>query len=417
MFNKFELMLGIRYLTFKQKSGFISFISFVSILGISLGVAALITVLSVMNGFQSEIRNKIISISAHMQITGINNVISNWQNIGSMILKTNSEILSYAPYIDGQALISFDSNVNGVLVRGIEPNYETKVEDIEKNMQVGNLKDLIAGKFDVIIGRELANQLGVDIGQKITLITPNGQITPAGTIPRLKQFTVVGIFNLHMSEYDSSLALINLNDAQLLFKFKNNVSGLRLKVSNVMETQKLKSMLSNNIIFKDLIINDWISQHQNYFSAVSLEKKMMLIILSLIIAVASFNLLSTLVMSVREKKSNIAILRTMGASKLSIVKIFVIQGGISGFIGTVIGTIMGLLLAYNIGYIVHIIEQLTGLIIINKDVYMIDYLPSKIIAKDVISIFIISNILSTLATIYPSISASKTNPVEALRYE
>ncbi len=417
MLNKFELMVGLRYLTSKQKTGFVSFISFVSILGISLGVAALITVLSVMNGFQSEIRSKIISITSHMQITGINNSVNNWEDTGKLAKTIDNNILSYAPYIDGQALVSFDNNVSGVLVRGIDPKYETQVEDIERNMQNGSLNTLTAGSFNIIIGKGLANQLGVSLGQKITLITPNGQVTPAGMIPRLKQFTITGIFDLHMGEYDDSLVLIDLKDAQVLFKFKESVSGVRLKVSNVMKTQDIKKNLENNLNSKDLIITDWIDQHQNYFSAVALEKKMMVVILSLIIAVASFNLLSMLVMSVREKKTNIAILRTIGASKLSIIKIFILQGAISGFIGTTIGTLLGLLLSYYIGHIVHIIEQLTGYVIINSNVYLINYLPSKIIPSDVLYIFIISNILSIIATIYPSINASKTNPVEALRYE
>ncbi|MDQ5920064.1 MAG: lipoprotein-releasing system permease protein [Pseudomonadota bacterium] len=416
MFNLFELTIGLRYLRAKQKSGFVSFISLVSIIGIALGVAALITVLSVMNGFQREIRGKIIGVSSHMQLFDAGGMLKDWQYIANKAQKANKQILSYAPYVDGQALVSFDNNVSGVLVRGISPEYENRVGNINQSMTNGDDNTLQAGKFNVVIGQGLARQLGVGLGQKITLITPDGQITPAGMLPRLKQFTVSGIFNVHMYEYDSSLVLINLEDAQTLFKMGSSVSGVRLKVDDVMETQHIKYALEDYLP-ENVIITDWIEQHQNYFAAVDMEKKMMFVILTLIVAVAAFNLVSTLVMTVNDKKSDIAILRTMGASKRNIMHIFMIQGGISGIIGTVSGTILGLILASNVGYIVHFFEQLTGAKLVNADVYLIDYLPSQIVPHDVISIFVIAIVLSILATLYPSWSASKTDPVEALRYE
>jgi lipoprotein-releasing system permease protein len=258
--------------------------------------------------------------------------------------------------------------------------------------------------------------MGVGIGDKVTIITPDGQITPAGMIPRLKQFTVSGIFDTHMAEYDSSLAYIGLKQAQILFQTPNTVTGIRLKVNDVMKTQQIKQQLYG-ILPGDFIIQDWIDQHQNYFAAVAMEKKMMSVILFLIIAVAAFNLVSTLVMSVNEKKSDIAILRTMGASQASVMKIFMLQGAISGIIGTLSGTILGVLLAYFVGDIVHGIELVTHTQLISGAVYMIDYLPSKIEFSDVASIFVASIVLSILATIYPSRSAAKINPAEALRYE
>ena len=416
MFSKFEITVGLRYLKAKQKSSFVSFISLVSIIGIALGVAALITVLSVMNGFQKEIRGKIIGVTSHMQLLDASGMLKNWEQISELAKKSNKHILEYAPYVDGQALVSFDNNVNGVIVRGIEPKYEHTVDNVDQNMVSGSDKTLESGSFNVVIGYTLAKQLGVAVGDKITLITPDGQITPAGMLPRIKQFTVTGIFNVHMYEYDSSLVLINLHDAQILFKMGNTVSGVRLKVDDVMETQKIKYALEDHLP-ENVVITDWIAQHQNYFAAVDMEKKMMFVILTLIVAVAAFNLVSTLVMTVNDKKTDIAILRTMGVSKRSIMHIFMIQGGISGIIGTVSGTILGLIMAANVGKIVHFIEIATGPKLVNADVYLIDYLPSQIVPRDVISIFIVSVILSILATLYPSWNASKTDPVEALRYE
>lgn len=415
MVTGFELRVGLRYLKAKQKNSFVSFISLVSIIGIALGVAALITVLSVMNGFQEEIRSKIIGVTAHIELTDASNQLANWQKIATHVAN-NKEVVALAPYVDGQALVSYQGNVNGVLIRGVMPELEKTVDDVSTHMESGMATSLVPGKFNIVIGHDLAKNLGVQVGDKITLITPDGNITPAGMIPRIKQFTVSGIFNVHMYEYDSSLVYIDLHDAQVLLKMGDTVSGLRIKVKDVMNTPQIKNQLAKGLP-DSVILTDWIDQHANYFAAVELEKKMMFVILTLIVAVAAFNLVSTLVMTVNDKRADIAILRTMGASKRSITRIFMIQGGMSGIIGTVSGTLLGLLLAFYIGHIVHLIEIITGMQLINSDVYFIDYLPSKIDPYNVITIFIISIILSILATIYPSINAAKTDPVEALRYE
>ncbi len=415
MFSKFEILIGLRYIRAKQRNRFVSFISLTSIIGIALGVAALITVLSVMNGFQREIRNKIVGVTSHMQIMSPSNSISNWQDIGKLALQ-DKNVLAFAPYIDGQGLISFDGSVGGVLIRGIDPQLEPQVDDITKQMSKGSFSSLESSTYNIVIGIDLARQMGAGIGDKITIITPDGQITPAGMIPRLKQFTISAIFDTHMAEYDSSLAYIGLKQAQVLFQTPDSVTGIRLKVNDVMKTQQIKEQLYN-IIPPSLMIQDWIDNHQNYFAAVAMEKKMMSVILFLIVAVAAFNLVSTLVMSVNEKKSDIAILRTMGASESNIMKIFMLQGAVSGIIGTVSGTILGVLLAYFVGDIVHGIELITHTQLISGAVYFIDYLPSKIELSDVVTIFVASIILSLVATIYPSRTAAKTNPAEALRYE
>jgi len=415
MFSKFELLVGLRYLRAKQKNSFVSFISLVSIIGISLGVAALITVLSVMNGFQREIRNKIIGVTSHMQIISASNALGEWQTVGQLASK-DKHVLAYAPYIDGQGLISFSGSVSGILIRGVEPNYEPKVDEITDKIVEGKFNSLESAGFNIVIGKELARQLGASLGDKITIITPDGQITPTGMIPRLKQFTITGIFDSHMYEYDTSLAYIALDKAQILFKTPDSVTGIRLKVDDVMQTQSIKNQLYG-ILPADLIIQDWIDQHQNYFSAVALEKKMMFVILTLIVAVAAFNLVSTLVMTVNDKRPDIAILRTIGASESSIMKIFMLQGGISGIIGTVSGTILGVILALTVGDLVHGIELITHTKLISGEVYMIDYLPSQVEFSDVASIFSVSILLSIIATVYPSRAAAKTNPAEALRYE
>ncbi|TCV90403.1 lipoprotein-releasing system permease protein [Sulfurirhabdus autotrophica] len=384
-------------------------------LGIALGVAALIVVLSVMNGFQEELRARILGVAAHAQISGLDNTLSNWQSVESQAIK-HPEVVAAAPYIMAQGMLSFDQNVQGVIIRGILPEYEDKVADIGQHMKAGKLTNLRAGEFGIVLGSELARALGVGIGEKLVLIAPQGQVTPAGILPRLKQFRVVGIFEVGMYEYDNGLALIDMADAQKLYRMEDKVSGIRLKLKDLYKApqvaQELSAMLSS-----DLYISDWTRQHANFFRAIQIEKNVMFIILLLIVAVAAFNIVSTLVMVVTDKQADIAILRTLGASPGSIMKIFIVQGALIGVIGTMMGLLGGVTLAMNIDVVVPAIERLFGIHFLAKDIYYISELPSKLEINDVMVIGAVSLVLSLLATLYPSWRASKTNPAEALRYE
>jgi len=414
--NNFELKIGYRYLKTKQKNSFTSFISIISIIGIAIGVAALITVLSVMNGFQREIRNKITDFSSDMQISSINGYIESWTNLIPYI-QSNKNITGYAPYVEGQGLANANGSVNGVLIRGIDTSLESNVDKVTSQITDGSINDLSnKGTFNIVIGDGLAKTLGLSVDNQITIITPQGQITPAGMIPRVKQFNISGIFKSRMYEYDTGVVFINIDDAKTLFKTNGAVNGIKLKVNDVMNTQNIKADLQQALP-AEYVVNDWVDMHQNYFSAVKMEKRMMFVILTLIIAVAAFNLVSTLVMSVNDKRADIAILRTMGATKTNIRNIFIIQGGLAGVLGTLLGTFGGTLLAFNVGRIVSWIESLSHANLISGDVYLINYLPSEVKFSDIATIFIISIVLSLLATLYPSYNAAKTNPAEALRHE
>ncbi|MDP2026289.1 lipoprotein-releasing ABC transporter permease subunit [Sulfuriferula sp.] len=411
----YELYIGLRYTRAKRRNHFISFISLISMLGIALGVAALIVVLSVMNGFQDELRSRILGVAAHIEISGFDNTLGDWQKVSAESLKT-PEVEAAAPYVMGQGLLAYDQAVQGAVVRGIVPNLENGVTDVGRKMRVGSLSALRPGEWGIVLGAELARTLAVGLGDKVTVITPQGQITPAGMVPRLKQFTVVGIFQVGMFEYDSGLALIDLQDAQKLFRTGDHVSGVRLKLDDLYRAPAVARNLSKTLV-GDYDIRDWTQSHVNFFRAVQMEKRVMFIILLLIVAVAAFNIVSTLVMVVTDKQPDIAILRTLGASPASIMKIFMVQGAIIGFIGTGLGLLSGVVLALNIGTVVPFIENIVGMKFLSADVYQISELPSKLEWNDVWVIGLVALVLSWLATLYPSWRASRTNPAEALRYE
>jgi lipoprotein-releasing system permease protein len=416
----YELFIGLRYTRAKRKNHFISFISLTSMIGIALGVAALIVVLSVMNGFQAELRTRILGVASHLEITGTNNQLGNWQTLAQQVSQFKSqgqaEVIASAPYVMAQGMLSYGQAVQGALVRGVLPAEENKVADLGKNMKVGSLSDLRAGEFGVVLGADLAHLLGVTIGEKVVLMAPQGQFTPTGVVPRIKQFKVVGLFQIGMYEYDAGLALIHMEDAAKLYRMGENVSGLRLKLNDLFDAPAMSAKLAQKLD-GNYFVTDWTQQHANFFKAVQLEKKVMFIILTLIVAVAAFNIVSTLVMAVTDKRADIAIMRTFGASPRSIMGIFMVQGALIGMIGTLVGAVVGVVIALNIDTIIPFIESLFKVQFLAKDVYYISDLPSKLEWSDVITIVVMSFILSLLATLYPSYKASTINPAEALRYE
>ena len=410
----YELLIGLRYTHAKRRNNFISFISFVSMAGIVLGVAALIIVLSVMNGFQEELRTRILGVASHVEVSGVGSSLSDWQTVQQQVI-THPEVVASAPFVMNQGMLALGGNVRGAMIRGVLPETESKVTDLAASMRVGRLDDLKAGEWNIILGMELAQALGAGIGDKITVITPQGNITPAGVLPRMKQFTVTGIFSAGMFEYDSGLALIHLQDAQKLARLGDDVSGLRLKIKDIFRAPWVTRDLAERM--PDHFISDWTTSHANFFRAVAIEKRMMFLILMLIVAVAAFNIVSALVMAVTDKQSDIAILRTLGARPLSIMGIFIIQGAFIGVLGTLAGVLLGVLGALNLETVVPIIERMAGVDLFPADVYYISKLPSKLMWADVEIIAGVSLVLSLLATLYPSWRASRLNPAESLRYE
>jgi len=420
-FLPYELFVGWRYTRAKRKNHFISFISLTSMVGIALGVAALIVVLSVMNGFQKELRTRILGVASHLEITGSNNQLGDWQRVAAFTSRAH-HVLASAPYITAQGMLSYDQGVQGAIIRGIVPAAEDKVADLGSHMKAGSLNDLRAGEFGIILGADLAYALGAQIGDKVVVMAPQGQFTPTGVVPRLKQFTLVGLFQIGMYEYDAGLALIHMDDAAKLYRMGSNVSGVRLKLKDLFEAPAIAATMTDQLNrrlnpYGNYFVTDWTQQHANFFRAVQMEKRVMFIILTLIVAVAAFNIVSTLVMAVTDKRADIAIMRTFGASPASIMKIFIIQGAFIGVIGTLLGAIFGILIALNIETIIPFIEHLFNVQFLAKDVYYISDLPSDLVWSDVITIVCVSFVLSLLATIYPSYKASRINPAEALRYE
>ncbi len=418
MQTPYELILGWRYTRAgrsTRRNGFISFISGVSMLGIALGVAALIIVLSVMNGFQKEVRDRMLGVVSHIEIFAPNGAALTDVALTLREARANPQVVGAAPFIGTQALLARGEDMKGVIVRGIDPAHEHEVTDLAVNLRNTALARLIPGEFGVVLGRDLALMLGVREGDKVTLVAPSGQVTPAGVVPRLKQMTVVGTFDSGHYEYDSALVMLHLDDAARIFRLEGP-TGVRLKLRDLHQARDVATQLAASLS-GELLIRDWTRQNRNWFAAVQLEKRMMFIILTLIVAVAAFNLVSTLVMTVTDKRADIAILRTLGASPKSIMGIFVVQGAMVGVIGTLAGLLLGLGVAFNIDRIVPALERLFHASFLPRDIYLISAMPSEPLASDIVPIALISLVLAFVATIYPSWRASRVNPAEALRYE
>ena len=413
MFNSFETMIGLRYVRARRRNHFISFISMSSMIGVALGVMALITVISVMNGFEKELKDRILGMASHAVIEELNG-LKDWQLVINNI-KDHPEIVGAAPYFHAEGMLTKDKIVNGVIIRGILPHEETNVAIVAEKMIEGDLNDLISTEFNIILGTELVRKLNLEIGDKVTLVAPQVNFTPAGILPRLKRFTLIGIFEVGMHEFDSGLALIHMDDALRLFR-KSNPTGIRLKTNNILKAPTISREIASQLSSKYWVI-DWTQRHSNFFRALKTEKTVMFVILTLIVAVAAFNIISTLVMAVSDKQSDIAVLRTLGASPKSILKIFIIQGTIIGAIGILLGVIGGVWLASNIETLVPALENMLGYKFLSPDVYYISDLPSDMHWSDVILISVVSFVLCLLATIYPAFRAANTLPAEALRYE
>jgi lipoprotein-releasing system permease protein len=412
---RYELLVGLRYTRARRRNRFIGINSLVSMIGIFVGVWALIVVLSVMNGFQKEVRTRILGVASHVQIISLDNRLADWPAIAKLA-SGRPHVLAAAPFVQAQAMLSAGQAVRGAIVRGILPEEEAKVADLGSHMRTGSLDALQPGQFGVVLGVDLARALGVLPGDKVALVAPQGLVTPAGVIPRLKQFTLVGTFEAGIADADAGLALIHLQDAQTLYQLGANVTGVRLKLDDLFAAHDVAVDLLRDLP-RELYATDWTRTHANFFRAVDIEKRMMFIILGLIILVAAINIISTLVLAVKDKQSDIAILRTLGARPASVMQIFIVQGMLMGVIGTLVGVVVGVLTALNIDVIVPAIESLFRIKFLSKDVYLIPELPSDLQWADVVRISLMALGLSFAATLYPSWSASRVNPAEALRYE
>jgi lipoprotein-releasing system permease protein len=413
--SSFPVFVGLRYSRSRQRTRFISVISLISVVGIALGMTVLITVLSVFNGFQRDVRAAMLKAIPHAQILGFDGGLSDWQSLASQAEK-NPHVLAAAPYVEAQGLLTSSGHVRGAFIWGIDPSREPRVSELATSMRSGSLAELRPGEFNVVLGAPLSRALGVRAGDKVVLVSPQGQATPAGILPRLRQFTVVGIAESGHYKIDAALALVHIEDAQRLYRLGDQVSGVRLKLDDALRAREIVREIAQDMP-GDVTVSDWSRTDPTYFRAVALEKRMMSLLLFFIIAIAAFNLVSSLFMVVKEKQADIAILRTMGASPGDIMRIFMVQGTLIGLGGVVCGVLLGTVCALNVADIVGFVESLFRFKFMPQDVYLIKDLPSELHAADVVGTALLSFLLAALATIYPSWRAARVNPAEALRYE
>ncbi|MBF0470361.1 MAG: lipoprotein-releasing ABC transporter permease subunit [Gammaproteobacteria bacterium] len=415
MFRPYELFIGLSYTRAKRRNHFISFISLSSMIGIALGVTALITVLSVMNGFENELRHRILGMTSHATITSYGGVIENWDELQQRA-EEHPRVVATAPFIQKEGMLMNGEEVNGSILRGIIPAEEAQLSSVATSMVEGRFEDLVAGGYHIVLGGDLARALGVGVGDRVTVVSPTINVSLAGVMPRLKRFQVSGIFSVGMYEYDSAMAFIHIEDAQRLFRMQDQVSGLRLELDDLYRAPFIARELAASLS-RHFWVRDWTQSHRNFFRAIQTEKTVMFVILLLIVAVAAFNIVSTLVMVVTDKQSDIAILRTLGSSPTSVMMIFMVQGTVIGLIGTGLGIAGGVALALNVETIVPAIESFFGVQFLPADVYYISDLPSELHWGDVGRIGIVSFLLSVVATLYPAWRASRVQPAESLRYE
>ena len=414
MFRPLPAFIGLRYLRAKRRNHFISFISMVSMLGIALGVAALITVISVMNGFEQELRSRILGMVSHATVTGFSDRMEDWPR-AIEIARQDPRVLGAAPFVEREVMIQ-GVRVSGAFLRGVDPKLEREVSDVADKVDEGDWDSLEAGAWRVVLGKELALWLGVSIGDTVTIYAPSVRSTPAGSLPTLRQFTVTGVFEVGMAEYDRGMAIVHLDDASRLMRMDGEVTGVRLKLEDMFRAWMVATDLAERLggLYR---VRDWTQEHSNFFRAVQTERMVMFVILSLIVAVAAFNLVSTLVMLVTDKQADIAILRTLGATPGSVMGIFVIQGMVSGVIGIALGVVGGVLLAMNVTNVMRFLEAVFGFQLMPAEIYYISELPSDLRAENVIIITVLSFVMSLIATLYPAWRAARTQPAEALRYE
>ncbi len=415
MSGPFEMWIGNRYVRSRSRNSFVSLISAISMLGIAIAVLVLIVVMSVVNGFERELKDRLLAMTAHASIEEVDGDLVDADVLRDVALR-NERVTAAAPYVDGKALLVAGKQISGAELRGIEPELEDTVSGISGVMQDGDLAGLQAGAFNIVLGVELAEAMGVTVGDKVTVTLAQGMVTPAGVIPRTKRFTVSGIYRVGMYEFDRRLAFINIGDAQRLYRKKNTVTGVRLSITEIYAAPEIvrEVALEHGAL---VLVSDWTRRHVNFFRSIQITKSILFVILLMVIAVAAFNIVSTLVMVVKDKQSDIAILRTIGAEQKSILKIFVTQGSIVGFVGTLLGVVGGVLVALNLEVIVGFFESVFGIKFLAADVYFISDLPSELQYGDVVRIALIALVLALVSTLYPAWAASKTAPAEALRYD